>query len=353
MRVAAATAASAVRTTSARGTGTPVAASSRFVSFLSPAMSTPREPVTLVIVARMRFWWTPWPSWTSDWSLRRIDGMSRSAASSRMACVDGPNASRSARRMSALELSGEVERRLGLDEVVDEAHGELAGRDADALLGVGVDDVVAARFAGPARLAAADLGARLALELERDVLGHVPDPGALAQPILEAADPPGAAGVLADAGQHLEQRLGEAGDGVDREVLEHAEVDDELDGRVVVPVVRPAVDAGLDDLQLRLRDRSGRRAGGSALARARAPLRASSLAGLLDAAGAERAAAGALGSRVVGALGGDAADQAAGRVGGGLEAGQLAIGGAHRAQRRHQLSLAEVEPIARRQASGA
>ena len=46
MRVAAATAASALRTVSARGTGTPVAASSLFVSFLSDAMSTPSEPVS-------------------------------------------------------------------------------------------------------------------------------------------------------------------------------------------------------------------------------------------------------------------------------------------------------------------
>ena len=100
MRFAAATAPSASRTTSERGTGTPVAASSRFVSFLSEAMSTPSDPVRLVIVARIRFWWTPWPSWTSDCSLSRIEGMSRSAASSRIAWVEGPNAGRSASRMS-------------------------------------------------------------------------------------------------------------------------------------------------------------------------------------------------------------------------------------------------------------
>ena len=226
MRVAAATAASALRTTSARGTGTPVAASSRFVSFLSDAMSTPSEPVPLVIVARMRFWWTPCPSWTSDCSLRRIEGMSRNAASSRIACVEGPKAEPLGQQDEALELGGEVEVRFGLDEVVDEPHRELAGGDADGLLGVRVDDVVLARLAGAAGLAAADLGAGLALELERDVLGDVADPGALAQPIREAADPPRAAGVLPDAGQHLQQRLREAGDRVRREVLEDAEVDD-------------------------------------------------------------------------------------------------------------------------------
>ena len=86
------------------------------------------------------------------------------------------------------ELGSEVEGRIGLDEVVDEAHGELAGGHADALLRVRVDDVVQPRLAGPAGLAAADLRARLALELERDVLGDMPDPGALVQPIGEAAD---------------------------------------------------------------------------------------------------------------------------------------------------------------------
>ena len=252
-----------------------------------------------------------------------------------------------------LELGAEVEGRLGLDEVVDEPHGELAGGDADALLGVRVDDVVPTGLTGAAGLAAADLGARLALELEGDVLGDVADPGALAQPIGESADAPGAAGVLADAGQHLEQRLGEAGDRVRREVLEHAEVDDELDRRVVVPVVRPAEDARLDDRQLGPREapagRWPRRARGGRVGRA-----SWSLARLLDAAGAQRAPPpGALGRGVVGALGGDAADEASRAVHGGLDARELAIGRAHRAQRRHELALAEVEPIARTAASGA
>ncbi len=100
MVAAAADASCSLRTTSERGTGTPVAASSLLVSFLSDAMSTPSELVWLVMVARMRCWWTPWPSWTSDCSFRRMDGMSRRAASSRMAWVDGPKAARSASRTS-------------------------------------------------------------------------------------------------------------------------------------------------------------------------------------------------------------------------------------------------------------
>jgi len=61
-------------------------------------MSTARAPVLEVIVARMRCWWTPWPSCTSDCSFSRIQGMSRLTASSTMAAVLGPNAVRSARR---------------------------------------------------------------------------------------------------------------------------------------------------------------------------------------------------------------------------------------------------------------
>ena len=55
MRAAAAAASSTLRTTSERGTGTPVPASSWLVSFLSEAMSTPSELVWEVIVARIRF----------------------------------------------------------------------------------------------------------------------------------------------------------------------------------------------------------------------------------------------------------------------------------------------------------
>ena len=100
IRPAAATAASSVRTTSLRGTGRPAEASSWFVIFLSPAMSTARALVIEVIVARIRCWYFPWPSWTSECSFRRIHGMSRVTASSMIAWVDGPNWRRSASRIS-------------------------------------------------------------------------------------------------------------------------------------------------------------------------------------------------------------------------------------------------------------
>ena len=71
------------------------------VRSLSEAMSTAIELVADVIVARIRFAWTPWPSWTREYWLSRIQGMSRDTASSMMAWVDGPNAVRWARLMKA------------------------------------------------------------------------------------------------------------------------------------------------------------------------------------------------------------------------------------------------------------
>ena len=80
----------------------------------------------------------------------------------------------------------EVEGWVGLHQMVDEAHRHASCGEAHALLGIGEDDVVAPRLAGAARLAAPHLGARIALQLERDVLGHMAQPGPFAQPHLEA-----------------------------------------------------------------------------------------------------------------------------------------------------------------------
>ena len=144
MRLATVAAWSAVRTDSCLGTGSPAAPSSRVVRSLSEAMSTAIELVSEVIVARIRLAWTPWPSWTSECLLSRIHGMSRETASSMIACVEGPNAVRCARRMNASSSSLEVEVGVGLDEVVDQAYGEPAGLEPDLLVDVPVDDVVAA-----------------------------------------------------------------------------------------------------------------------------------------------------------------------------------------------------------------
>ncbi len=62
-------------------------------------------------------------------------------------------------------------------------------------------------------------------------------------------------------GSSREQLVGEPGQGVGRELLEAAEVDDEVDRPVVVPDVGAAVDPGLDDL--RGRGRATQLMGGS------------------------------------------------------------------------------------------
>ncbi len=200
IRSATATAWSTVRTDSWRGTGSPAAASSRVVRSLSEATSTAIALVADVIVARIRFWWTPWPSCTRECWLSRIHGMSRDIASSRIACVDGPNAVRSARRMNSLERLLEVELGVRLDEVVDQAYGEPRRGQPDLLVDVPVDDVVAPALAlHLAGLAAPEVVADGLLERQRHVLGHVAEPGALVEPLDEAAAAAAGAGVLAQA----------------------------------------------------------------------------------------------------------------------------------------------------------
>ena len=88
----------------------------------------------------------------------------------------------------ALELGLPVELRVGLDEVVDQPDGEPAGGEADVLVDVAVDDVVDARLAlDLAGLAAPDVVTDDLLEGERAVLGDVAEPGALVEPLDEAA----------------------------------------------------------------------------------------------------------------------------------------------------------------------
>ncbi len=355
MRRAAATAASPLRTTSERGTGTPVAASSRFVSFLSDAMSTPSDPVRLVIVARIRFWWIPWPSCTSDWSLSRIDGMSRRAASSRMACVDGPKADRSARRISASRSAAKSKSGSASTRWLTRRTASLPAATPTVSSAYEYTtwywpgSPVPRVLPRPTSVPASRWSWRAMCSATCPT--QVPSRSRSSKPPTRARS----ARVLPDAGQHLEQRLGEAGDRVRREVLEDAEVDDELDGRVVVPVVRPAVDTGLDDPQLRFRARAGWGAGRRPRATRASCGRAcrASLAGLLvDAASAQRAPASALRCRVVGALGRDAADEAPRAVRGRLEAGELAIGGADGSQRRHELAACAGRTGSRTAASG-
>jgi hypothetical protein len=145
-----------------------------------------------------------------------------------------------------------VEVGVALDEVVDEPDGEATGGQADVLLDVAVDDVVATWLTlDLPGLAAADVVADELLQCERDVLGDVPQPGALVEALEEAAPTSARAGVLPQAGEHRDEVVGEAGDGVGGELLERAQVDHQVDRLVVGPDVGTAVDPRLDDLQVR------------------------------------------------------------------------------------------------------
>jgi len=81
-----------------------------------------------------------------------------------------------------LHLADEVERRpIRRDEVVDERDRDLARLDADTFLAELEDRVVAAVFPRRARLAVADVHAGQVLQLQRDVLGDMAHPCAVAE----------------------------------------------------------------------------------------------------------------------------------------------------------------------------
>ena len=73
------------------------------------------------------------------------------------------------------------------DQVVDQPNGELAGQRADSFVEVAIDDVVDAVLTGRSGFAPGDLVAGRPLEFQRDMLDDVAGPGALVQPLDEAA----------------------------------------------------------------------------------------------------------------------------------------------------------------------
>ena len=86
---------------------------------------------------------------------------------------------------------GEVELGLGLHQVVDQPHGEPDRGLGHPLVDVAEDDVVPAGLALDLRVLPRRMSwPGLLLQLQGDVLGDVPEPGALAQPLDEAAAVP-------------------------------------------------------------------------------------------------------------------------------------------------------------------
>ena len=150
----------------------------------------------------------------------------------------------------ALQLGDEVEGGVGLNQVIEQTDRQLPGRDADLFLVIAVDDVVIARRAGPPRLAPGGGRTGLALELERHVLGDVTHPGAVTETLDEAAGPVQRAAVVVQTGQEIDQCIGEGRQGVRGPVLEHAEIDEQPDRRLVGPVVGAPQDLALEDLEV-------------------------------------------------------------------------------------------------------
>jgi hypothetical protein len=119
------------------------------------------------------------------------------------------------------------------------------------LLLVAVDDVVLpARQVVAPRLAVADRRAGEPLELEGDVLQHVPQPRplVLGHPPHEASRLAVGAGVLAQRGDRRQQAVHEAGEAAGRIILQLAEIDAQADHLAQGVEVGAAVDAGVEDL---------------------------------------------------------------------------------------------------------
>src|SRR5207248_1224606 len=142
--------------------------------------------------------------------------------------------------------------RIRLYQVIEEPNSELAGRQPDLLLVVAVDHVVIAGRACAAGLAPGRGRTRLALELERDMLGDVPHPGSVAEALDEAARAVERAPVVVKTRQEIDQCVIEGRYGVRGPVLEGTEVDEQADRRVVRPVVGAAQHLALEDLEIGL-----------------------------------------------------------------------------------------------------
>jgi hypothetical protein len=131
---------------------------------------------------------------------------------------------------------------------LDELEGGAPGGEAHLLLVIGEHHVVDARpVLHRAGLAACGAGAGQRLQLQRDMLGDVPQPSPLPQPSLEAAADPQRTAVPADPGQQLQEGVGEAGEAVGRIFLETAEIDLDADHRGVAEIMGPAIDPHLGD----------------------------------------------------------------------------------------------------------
>ena len=209
----------------------------------------------------MRFWYLPWPTWIrlcvvepqpGDVALLGRRHQRRRARPQRLALGEADEAVAAALEVEMLGV--EVGRaQLRRQERVEQLQAELARLQADLRLLVLVDDEVLAGLAGAPGLAEGDRRAGHVLQLDRDMLEHVAEPGALAlvQAADEAAGLAVGAAVLMQPGQGLEQRVDEAvAQPLGRPLLERAQVERQPDHR------EQGVDVGAD-IDLRVQDLHG------------------------------------------------------------------------------------------------
>ena len=145
----------------------------------------------------------------------------------------------------ALDVDG---RGLALEDGVDDLDGVLAGGGAGLLHPVAVDHLVDAGGVRVDGLAEPDLHAGDVLQLQGDVLDDVAEQRALAHAHDEAAALVLGAAVLLEAGDELDQRVGEAPERVGEDLVVLLEVDLEDDHGAVAVVVGAAQRAPVDEL---------------------------------------------------------------------------------------------------------
>jgi hypothetical protein len=130
----------------------------------------------------------------------------------------------------------------------DQLERDPACHAADAIIGISEHDVVDAWLSlDRPRLAARQANAGHVLQFDRDMLGDMADPCALAQPLDETAAPLQAAAVALQPRQQLDQPVGKARDAIARIVFQPAQIEHDADKGRVAEIMRPAIDADFQD----------------------------------------------------------------------------------------------------------
>ena len=137
------------------------------------------------------------------------------------------------------ERRGEIEGPV-FDRGQHQFAGGREGCPTDVFVAGPEDDLVDAFFGRAAGLAEAGRHPGLVLQLDRDVLENVTNPGSFPEPFNEAAALADSAAMLDQPRQPGRQPIREAGQGVRRRFLESADIHPGFDDRTIGPDVRSA-----------------------------------------------------------------------------------------------------------------